>query len=162
MRADLIGQRSPHPLVGPAIASTVVVIDQLAKAGAPHLHSALVAPAHNPDYAFGSVGGSAPALIFGSVIVLAVFLAVIGRLASRFGVSPALAALVAGGMLGNTLDRIRFGSVRDFLVVPGGIVNLADLAVAAGVISLIVAMAIRSSARPAEIPLSTEGNRRIK
>ena len=75
--------------------------------------------------------------------MLAVFLAVIGRLAGRVGISPALPALIAGGMLGNTLDRIHFGSVRDFLVIPGGIINLADLAVAAGVISLIVALAIQ-------------------
>ena len=103
MRAELIGQRSAHPLLGPAVASIVVGIDQLAKTAAPHLQSALVAPARNPDYAFGAVGGSALALILGSVTVLAVFLAVIGRLASRVGVSPALPALIAGGMLGNTL-----------------------------------------------------------
>ena len=68
--------------------------------------------------------------------------------------------LIAGGMLGNTFDRINYGSVRDFLVIPGGIINLADVAVAAGVISLIVALAIRS-ARPAVIQLSAPGNRRI-
>jgi lipoprotein signal peptidase len=46
-------------------------------------------------------------------------------------------------MLGNVFDRIHYGAVRDFLVIPGGIINLADLAVAAGVISLIVAFAIQ-------------------
>src|SRR5438477_5343117 len=130
MGAETTGQRTPHPLLGATVVSAVVVIDQLAKTAAPHLHSALLAPARNPDYAFGTVGGSALALILGSVIVLAVFLAVIGRLASRVGLSPALPALIAGGMLGNTLDRTNYGSVRDFLFVPGGIANLADLAVA--------------------------------
>ena len=120
----------------------VVAIDQLAKTAAPHLHVGLVLPARNPAYAFGTVGGSALALIAVSVVVLAVFLAVIGRLATQMGVSPWLPALIAGGMLGNTLDRIRFGSVRDFLVVPGAIVNLADLAVAAGMIALVVMLAV--------------------
>jgi lipoprotein signal peptidase len=160
MRANLTGQRSPNPLLGPVVASAVFTIDQLAKIGALHLRSALVAPASNPDYAFGAVGGSAVALILGSVIVLAVFLAVIGRLASRVGVSAALPALIAGGMLGNTFDRINYGSVRDFLVIPGGIINLADLAVAGGVISLGVALTIRSSARPVTIELAP-GNRQI-
>ena len=160
MRANLIGQRSPNPLLGPVVASTVFTIDQLAKTGAPHLRSALVAPALNPDYAFSAVGGSALALILGSLMVLAVFLAVIGTLASRVGVSAALPALIAGGMLGNTFDRINYGSVRDFLVIPGGIINLADVAVAVGVISLIVALGFRS-ARPAAIRLSPPGNRRI-
>ena len=45
MGAEPIGQRTPHPLLGPAVASSVVAIDQLAKAAAPHLHSALLAPA---------------------------------------------------------------------------------------------------------------------
>jgi len=45
-------------------------------------------------------------------------------------------------------------------VIPGGIINLADVAVAVGLISLIVALAIRS-ARPAAIQLSAPGNRRI-
>jgi lipoprotein signal peptidase len=144
MGAEQIGQRTPHPLLGAAVAANVVAIDQAAKSIAPYVHSSLFAPAQNPDYAFGAVGGSAFALVGGSVVVLAVFLAVIGRLAGRVGISPALPALIAGGMLGNLVDRIHFGSVRDFLVIPGGIINLADLAVAAGVISLIVALAARA------------------
>jgi lipoprotein signal peptidase len=142
MRADRFGQRSPRPLVGPTVAGTVFAIDQLAKTAAPYLHSSFVLPARNPEYAFGAAGGSALVLVVGSVAVLAVFLAVIGRLAVRMGVSPCLPALIAGGMLGNTLDRISYGSVRDFLVVPGGIVNLADLAVAAGVIALVVSLVV--------------------
>jgi lipoprotein signal peptidase len=143
MRAEQIGQRTAHPLLGAAVVSTVVAIDQLAKTAAPHVNSGLIAPAQNPDYAFGAVGGSALALIGGSLVVLGLFLAVIGRLAGRVGISPALPALIAGGMLGNMLDRIHYGSVRDFLVVPGGIINLADLAVAAGVILLIVALVVQ-------------------
>jgi lipoprotein signal peptidase len=124
------------------VSATVLAIDPLAKTAAPHLHIGFVLPARNPAYAFGAAGGSAPALIAGSVVALAVFLAVVGRLAAQIGVSPCLPALIAGGMLGNTLDRIRFGSVRDFLVVPGAIVNLADLAIAAGVIALVVMLAV--------------------
>jgi lipoprotein signal peptidase len=146
MRSHPIGERAHHSLLGPAVAGSAVAIDQLAKTAAPHVHSAFVAPASNPDYAFGAVGGSALALIAGSVVVLGVFLAVIGRLAGRVGVSAAFPALIAGGMLGNTLDRIRYGAVRDFIVVPGGIVNLADFAVAAGVISVVVALGIRARA----------------
>ena len=144
MQAHIRGHLSAGSIAGPAVVAAVVAIDQLAKAAAPYVRSSVIAPAHNPDYAFGSVGGSAIALILGSVVVLGVFLTVIGRLASRVGISPALPALIAGGMLGNTLDRIHDGAVRDFLVVPFGIINLADIAVAAGVISLMVALAIRA------------------
>jgi lipoprotein signal peptidase len=140
-------QRTPDPLLGAAVASSVIAIDQLAKTVAPHLHSGLIAPAQNPEYAFGSVGGSALALIIGSVVMLGVFLAVIGRLAGRVGISPALPALIAGGMLGNTLDRIHYGSVRDFLVIPGGIINLADVAVFVGLVSISAALAKRAPRR---------------
>ena len=63
------------------------------------------------------------------------------RLAS--GSPRSLPALVAGGTIGNTLDRIRIGSVRDFIVLPGAIINLADVAVAAGVVGLAIALASR-------------------
>jgi lipoprotein signal peptidase len=42
-----------------------------------------------------------------------------------------------------TSNRIRLGSVRDFLATPWAIVNLADLAVAAGLIGLVIALAAR-------------------
>jgi signal peptidase II len=144
MAADRTHLRAHDPLLGAAVASSVLAVDQLAKVLAPHLDSRLIAPAQNPDYAFGAVGGSALALILGSLAVLGVFLVVIGRLAGRVGISPALPALIAGGMLGNTLDRIRFGSVRDFLVIPSGIINLADVAVFVGIIALSVALVVRA------------------
>ena len=96
------------------MAGSVVAIDQLAKTVAPHAHSGFIAPAQNPDYAFGSVGGSALVLIVGSVVMLGVFLAVIGRLAGRVGISPALPALIAGGMLAGWLGS--WLSVRDRVV----------------------------------------------
>ena len=48
------------------------------------------------------------------------------------------AALVIGGGLANTLDRARFGAVRDFIRTPWAIVNVADLCVVAGVVLLSV------------------------
>jgi lipoprotein signal peptidase len=43
---------------------------------------------------------------------------------------------VAGGTLGNVVDRIRLGSVVDFVATPWAIINLADVAVAIGVLGL--------------------------
>ena len=57
-----------------------------------------------------------------------------------------MSAFVAGGMIGNTLDRIRLGSVRDFLVTPWAIVNIADIAVAAGIIGVVVTLAAHAPA----------------
>jgi signal peptidase II len=97
----------------------------------------------NPDYAFGSVRGSATTLILVAAFVLGAFLVLARALANRLGISVLLPALVAGGTIGNTLDRLRLGSVRDFLVTPWAIINVADIAVFLGVIGLAIALAVR-------------------
>src|SRR5438067_2429044 len=121
------------------VVAAIVLDDQLTKAAA--TQAGLVA--HNPSYALGVVGGPAVALIAGTVVVLAAFLWFVARPAVAFGVSPIAPALIVGGMFGNALDRIRFGAARDFLVTPWAIVNVADLAVATGIVAFVVAVAWR-------------------
>jgi hypothetical protein len=122
------------PVVG-----AIVLDDQLTKAAA--TQAGLVA--HNPSYALGVVGGPTAVLIAGTIAVLAAFVAFVARPAVAFGVSPIAPALIVGGMFGNALDRIRFGAARDFLVTPWAIVNVADLAVATGIVAFAVAVAWR-------------------
>jgi lipoprotein signal peptidase len=122
------------PVVG-----AIVLDDQITKAAA--AHAGLVA--HNPAYALGIVGGPAPVLIAGTVLVMVAFLALVVRPAVAFGVSPIAPALVVGGMLGNALDRIRLGAARDFVVTPWAIINLADVAVAVGIAAFVIAVAWR-------------------
>ena len=119
------------------VVTAVVFDDQLTKAAA--AHGGLVA--HNPAYALGVIGGPAPLLIAGTAIVMIAFFALIARPRSRSGCPRSIPALIVGGMLGNALDRIRYGAARDFLRTPWAIVNLADLAVAAGIVALVVSLA---------------------
>jgi lipoprotein signal peptidase len=128
---------------GLLVAASVVLIDQVTKAVAAHGGSGMVLPARNPSYALGIVGGPAPVLIIGSLVVLGAFLVMVDGLASRFEIPALLPALVAGGMIGNTLDRMRFGAARDFLVTPWAIVNLADFAVAIGILGIAFTLASR-------------------
>jgi signal peptidase II len=121
----------------------VVVIDQFTKAAAPHLDSAAIVRAHNPGYAFGVLGGPAALLVVGTLVVLGVFLSLIGRWAIQIGVPAIVPALIAGGMLGNVVDRVLLGGVRDFLVTPWAICNLADIAVAVGILALGASVAVR-------------------
>jgi lipoprotein signal peptidase len=127
-------------LAGLLMVASVLLIDQVTKVAAAQGGTAVW---HNPDYAFGILGGSATVLILGAAGVLGAFLVVAQSLATRFGISMMLPALVAGGTLGNTIDRMRLGSVRDFIVTPWAIINVADLAVAAGVIGIAIALAVR-------------------
>ena len=104
------------------------MVDQATKVAATHDPSRTLVPEHNPAYALGVVTGPAPVLIIVSVVVLCAFVVMVDGWASRLRISVVLPALVAGGIVGNLIDRIRFGSVRDFLVTPWAIINFADLA----------------------------------
>ncbi len=125
---------------GVLVAAGVLFVDQLTKVMAADGSGSVW---RNPDYAFGSVRGSATTLILVAAFVLGGFLFVARLLATRLGISMLLPALVAGGAIGNTLDRLRLGSVRDFLVTPWAIINVADIAVAVGVIGIAIALAVR-------------------
>jgi lipoprotein signal peptidase len=116
------------------LAGAVLAADQLTKAFA--AQRGLVAT--NPAYALGVVGGAAPVLIAGALVVLVAFLALVARPAGALGVPPLFPALIAGGLMSNTLDRIRFGAARDFLMTPWAIVNLADIAVAVGLVAFVI------------------------
>jgi len=117
------------------LAGAVVAADQLTKAVA--AHQGLVQ--RNPAYALGVVGGAAPLLIVGAILVLGAFLAFLAWPASSLGVAPLYPALITGGLLSNTFDRIGFGAARDYLMTPWAIVNLADIAVAVGLVAFVVA-----------------------
>ncbi len=132
-----------HRLTGVLVTATVIAADQVTKILAVHGAPYGFVP-RNPSYAFGIIGGSALTLIVGAALVLGAFLVVAEMLAVRFGISIVMPALVAGGTIGNTLDRVRLGSVRDFVAVPGALVNLADFAVAAGVSGSAITLAMRA------------------
>lgn len=100
--------------------------------------------------------GQGPILTVVMGLVLAAVLAMWMSLARRGPVAPhrlAGLALVFGGGLANTLDRAVFGAVLDYIGIYGGpVINLADLAVAAGLICLFIHRP-ESAGRPAAEPL---------
>jgi lipoprotein signal peptidase len=89
------------------------------------------------------VSGSTAVLVVGTLAVLGTFLMLIGRWAIQIGVPAIVPALVAGGMLGNALDRILLGAVRDFLVTPWAICNLADIAIVTGLLCVVITFPVR-------------------
>jgi signal peptidase II len=94
--------------------------------------------AHNEGVAFGLAGG-------GGVLLVAVTLAALGFVVYLFARNPARpwmwvpTGLLAGGALGNLVDRVRIGAVTDFVDLPSWPpFNLADAAITLGVILLIL------------------------
>ncbi len=73
---------------------------------------------------------------------LAVILIFVWMLRSRSRLVSFALALVAGGAMGNVVDRLNFGAVADFFALHAFgyqwyIFNLADVAIVAGVVGLI-------------------------
>jgi hypothetical protein len=114
----------------------VVALDQALKMG-------VARPDRNVGFLTGWSPVSAIAVIGLSVLVLVGFLAIVGRWAVQIGISPCIPAIVAAGMFAHTLDRLRFGGVRDFVSIGWLIVDLADFAVAAGLVALMAAFVRR-------------------
>ncbi len=121
------------------LAGAVVVADQAAKA----LAARHQPPLHNRALAFGIATGPTAVLAVCSILMLGLFVIVIGRWAVQVGISPAFPALIVGGGIANTLDRVRLGAVRDFIATPWAVVNVADLVVLVGVLGFGVAMLLR-------------------
>ena len=71
--------------------------------------------------------------------MLLAFVGFVAPRAAALGISPFMPGLIAGGMFANLVDRMRFGVTRDFLPTLWVTVNLADVAVVAGIVGLFAA-----------------------
>jgi signal peptidase II len=138
-------------LIVPALAAcgVVVAVDQGTKALATSLvdrgDRVEVLPflafenVRNRGVAFG-LGGDISAALIGAMIVLLVGLLVFLAARAHGGWLVWLpAALLLGGALGNLADRVRDGAVTDFIDLPlWPTFNLADVAIVAGVVLLLI------------------------
>lgn len=93
---------------------------------------------HNEGIAFGLAEGGGIVLIAISLIALGVVLWLFSRDPTRPGMWVAT-GLLAGGAVGNLIDRIRHGHVTDFIELPHWPpFNLADCGITCGVVILLV------------------------
>jgi signal peptidase II len=93
---------------------------------------------HNSGVAFGLAGGAGGGLLLVTAVALIVISSLFARNPTRKGMWIAV-GLVAGGALGNLVDRVRADAVTDFIHIgswPN--FNLADVAISAGVILMVL------------------------
>jgi signal peptidase II len=129
-----------------ALCVLVIALDQAAKAlieanlvlGE---HIDLLGPldltlAHNRGVAFGLADGGGTALVALTVVALVFVGVLFARNPTRPGMWIAF-GLLAGGALGNLIDRVRVGEVTDYIEInyPWPPFNLADVAITAGVLA---------------------------
>jgi signal peptidase II len=159
----------PRRLLLVSVAACCVGCDQVTKAIASaalpngtsvsYLHDTVrLSYAENPG-AFLSFGAdlSAPMrlALFGGMA--AVVIIVFGRAALRGRTANPLKlvamAMIIAGAVGNLIDRVAFGAVRDFLnlgigTVRTGIFNVADVAITTGVVVLCIGILARPPVEP--------------
>ncbi len=144
-----------------ALAAAVLAADQVTKA----LVRGAIAPgdqrrvipglvslvhAQNSGVAFSLLTGSGAGVVIITLAVLAGLVAFHARNRSR-GLLWIATGMIVGGALGNLVDRVREGSVTDFVKLPAWpAFNLADSAITLAVIGLILTLGFRGApARPA-------------
>lgn len=129
-----------------ALCVLVAALDQIAKALieahlVPGEHVDVLGPleftlAHNSGVAFGLASGGGVALVALTLVALAF----VGVLFARNPTRPWMwvaVGLLAGGALGNLIDRVRADAVTDYIdVFAWPPFNLADIAVTLGIVVL--------------------------
>ncbi len=104
---------------------------------------------HNKGVAFGLAGGAGAPLILLTLAALGVVGYLFARNPSRPGMWVAC-GLLAGGAIGNLIDRVHADAVTDFVdLSPWPPFNLADVAITAGVL-LLAFLYLRDSERAPE------------
>jgi lipoprotein signal peptidase len=129
-----------------AIALAVLVADLASKTAAQTglLAAPWIEASANPDLALGVASASA-----GMELALGLLTLLVGVVALRRRQSGPLAtvaaAFVIGGTLGNLADRLLRGVVRDFIVGPFIVFNVADVALILGIVTLLARAGAASS-----------------
>jgi signal peptidase II len=130
-------------LLAGGLGAAVLVLDQAIKAVVeaelvPGEQVDLLGPvgltlAHNEGVAFGLAGGSALPLVAFALVALGFLGLLLARNAEVRWMWVAV-GLVAGGALGNLVDRLRAGEVTDYIEIGSWPpFNLADVAITVGV-----------------------------
>jgi signal peptidase II len=139
-----------------ALCALVLAADQVAKAAieaqlVPGEDVDVLGPlgltlTHNRGVAFGLAGGAGAPLILVTLAALGVVVYLFARDPARPGMWVAT-GLLAGGAIGNLVDRVRVDAVTDFVdLSPWPPFNLADVAITAGVL-LLVFLYLRDTGR---------------
>ncbi len=130
-----------------ALGAAVIGLDQLTKrtvaAGIASGHEQSLLPGvhlvhvRNSGVAFGVLSGGGALVLVATLVALAVLLFYFVRHPARRGLWVPT-GLLAGGAIGNLVDRLLNGSVTDFIKLPHWpAFNVADIAITFGVIALV-------------------------
>lgn len=130
-------------LCGAVVAADQAVKGRVEAKLVPGEHVDVIGPvgltlSHNKGVAFGLAGGAGIGLVLVTVAALALIAFVFSRDPARPGMWVA-AGLLAGGALGNLIDRLVAGEVTDYIDIGSWpAFNLADVAITGGVVLMVL------------------------
>ncbi len=139
-----------------AVAAVVLLCDQLTKAlvrggiaqgSERRVIGGFLTLVHdqNSGVAFSLLTGSDAGVLIITLVVLAGLIAFHARHRER-RLMWVVTGMIVGGALGNLLDRVRTGSVTDFIKLPAWpAFNLADTSITLGVLALILILGFRGA-----------------
>lgn len=94
---------------------------------------------HNRGIAFGILADHAQLVLVGTALIAVVLFASLLRLDDATALTGVGIGLIAGGAVGNLVDRARFGYVTDMLHLPHWpTFNVADVGIVAGVAAVLI------------------------
>ena len=118
------------------VAAAILAADQATKVAVSVAASGntagLLVPTRNHDFSLGVLSAPLPVMLTTMAVGIAAVGTYLFRVTARGQVPAWATGLLVGGALSNFADRFVGGSVRDFLATPWVVLNLADVAVIAG------------------------------
>ena len=135
-----------------AIALGVLVLDAASKAVAlalasRHYGRGVILPVQNSDFSLSVASADFPTMLVLSLLGIVVFGGYTCSAAARRTLPAWIPGLLVGGGIANLADRMVFGAVHDWLDQGKVVVNLADLAVLAGLVGYFASLAITGRRR---------------
>jgi lipoprotein signal peptidase len=140
--------------IGSADGATKVVASSLATQGNGSSETLAI---KNPDFLLGITTGPVPVMLLASSLGIVLFGGYVLYRASRSRTFQWVPGLLIGGGLANLLDRLLFGFVHDWLSLPMVVVNLADVAVAVGLVGHLISVVVGREPRPDNVFGRTAG-----
>ena len=115
---------------------SVVAVDQVSKLATSSAGCGThLCPVRNDALMLGIGHGPTTQVVLIGLAGLVVFCLWVRSMKRRTELAPLAVVVVVAGILGNLIDRVLFGFVRDFLVIPGDVaINVADVALAVGLL----------------------------
>ena len=125
------------------VGGSLVSADQLSKLATSSTKCGpRLCPVRNDALLLGIGEGPTTQVLLIGLAGLIIFGLWVRAMSQRAQLAPFAVVFVVAGIVGNLVDRALFGSVRDFLVVPGHVaMNVADAAVAVGLLACSAAAA---------------------